>query len=389
MKSHIFNNKTLQALSAKHRKSLLQISTLVWIMATISGLFGGLVTSQLLGFPFLVGFFVMFLFAFLIESFFASPTDGKSFWWARVIIAVMFAAIYALGLDTVIFQNDINNFFHEENQTKITQLDSVYTSKKEILFEKIQATQQASDSLQHSLSTWNERIFSEIDTGRGNRRSGEGKFSKKWEQMKEADSLRIAPQLAALETTIETLRNDITALETEKHEKIEQLIAPEERGFAEKLNALEALIFKGGSTSMQVMYFVWLLICIILECLVIYAKYKFNTAYHAYKREASREDSQKKALNDFESMKDTEAQQEIISQRITLNAEKEKLQARLAHQQAMKQLQLDNEKAMREKELESFNHGNHIDHIAKTTTDEAKHKNWRQQNGHHHLNGSS
>jgi hypothetical protein len=332
MKTFLFSNKILGQLPTESAKKLRFMTVLVVIMALLGGCFGGIVAIKLLDKSFIIGFTVMFTIILLLESFMAMYSK-KQLFWLRILVAIILATINALGLDAIFFEKDINNYYTELNEQKIIQLDNVYANKANTIHAKIADIEARSDSLYHKMNLWSNRIFTEINSGIGNRGSGEGKFAKKWTMLSKQDSIRFAPQLQVNTDKITSLNQELKMLETEKQVKIDDLIAPTERGLSERLSALEHLIFYRGSRSMQIFYVIFFLLCLFLECLVIIMKRKFTTAYQDYGNVVDSERTYKKALSNYNRLKNLETEQTIIDERHRLNSESSLQEMQLEHQE--------------------------------------------------------
>jgi hypothetical protein len=387
MKSFIFSNKILNQVPTESRKKLHFMTFLVIIMASLSGLFGGVVFTQLLDKPFMIGFIIMFIVSFLLESFMATYSK-KSFLWLRILIALLLAIIYALALDTVFFEKSINNFYKEQNQQKILTLDSLYQEKANVFYIKITNIEAQSDSLNKKRSEWSSRVFSEINRGNGKSRgAGYGKFAKKFEELAKKDEERFAPQFLANTEKIAALNEGLKNLKTEKKEKIEALIAPKERGLADRLNALEHLIFRGGSTNMLILYIGFFLLCLTLECLIIFMKRKFDFAYTDYGYVVEQERTHEQAIHNYSRIKQLEAQKTIMDEQHHLQTEASKEQLRHTHQDEIEQLNSENQRKKQVRDLNDYEQGK-LNHLrASLSGDDTDFTNWKQGKNKFPLNG--
>ena len=357
-------------------------------MATISGILGGLLAKFVLHTKFIFGFMGLFTFSFIIESFFAYPTEGKSMNWLRISIAILFAMLHAIAVDTMVFQQDIENYYTEVHQERVLGIDSLYDSKRNKVSQEIAQLQTKKDSLNSILDRWSERQFSEIDSGRNGRKSGEGKFSRKWEEMRQIDSVHLAPNMAQIDGSISELRAYIASLEHEKQEKIDDLIKSENRGLKDHLKAIWHFIIIDGDALSRGIYIGAFLLVLFFECIVILVKRRFHLAYLAYHREARNQQQRDDALNDFKSTEETNAQKSIAQQRIQLSAEEVKMQNRLAHERRIKQLESDHRSKNMERDSKEFNHSKSVEQHIKTSSNDQDFTRWQQKNGQHRQNGS-
>ena len=353
MKTFLFSNKILNQLPTESKKKLRFMTILVIIMALLSGCLGGMVATQLLDKPFILGFIVMFIVALLLESFMAMYAK-KSFLWLRIMLALLLAVVYALALDTVFFEKDINHYYTEQNQQKTLKLDSLYEMKANVVYATIAEVEARSDSLHKKMNMWSHRIFTEINSGIGNRSSGEGKFAKKWATLSQKDSTRFAPQLQANAEKITALQEGLTALETEKQTKIDALIDPKERGFSERLGALGHLIFKGGNTNMLIWYIGFFLLCLALECLVIIMKRKFAFAYADYGYVVEQQKTHEQAIYNYNRLKTLETHKAMMDEQYRLDLETSKEQMRLQHQDKIEQLSSDHQHKKQVRDLSDY-----------------------------------
>lgn len=345
----IFTRSILKALPTHSQDILTKLKYTALVTASLSGFIFGFAIHKVLGVPFIPPALGMMLMVLLIETLFLSPGDfGKRTRYLRIVIAILMVGVHSMVLDIWIMKSDIEHHFAEENAHKATEIDRRYQQKIDQVTERIDKLQDQNHLLQAQQKELNDRVYAEISVGSGERQAGYGLYARKFEAMGKEESDRIAPQVAANDSLIKQLNQQVAEFRLDQRHEKSELIAPESRGLMDRIERAWQLVFVNGNTHTIMAYLLLFGFMLVLDLVPLIRKGKAEEAYQDYLRLVAEQRQQERDEVMRQNSLQRKSDRELEEIRSTLTLEESKKKEELDFKRRLLNLEQEHNKQIAE-----------------------------------------
>lgn len=281
-----FSPSITKEMDGSSRMHLLIAALTVLLVATLSGLLFATTFSRLVfkGEHFWALFAGWFAFIWLLDVLVLIGVGSRAILFIRISIALLLGLFNSITLDTMVFDQDIQNFLSEEYRIEVAQMDSTF---RVVQVEPIEAQmitiRDRNAALYGKIKESHDRVFAEYDGKATSGVHGPGKHYWNKVGLHKIDSTAFQSEIAGNDGVQQILQARIDTLRNEHRSRVAEVVRPELAGLRDSVNALHRLIWGPKGTATDQLYFALLfLLGFTLEALVLIVKAALRSTLATY-----------------------------------------------------------------------------------------------------------